>query len=55
MKLYIVIRKDNGYPLVVYPDYETAKHVAETNGELVVEAVTPNSHKITSEGKEISY
>jgi hypothetical protein len=33
---YVVVRKDNGYPLLIYPDEEKAKGIAEANNELYV-------------------
>ncbi len=37
---YVIVRKDNGYPLSIYTDKELAEEVARVNGERVV-VVTP--------------
>lgn len=33
---YVVTHRDNGYPLLVYPDKDRAATIAETNNENVV-------------------
>jgi hypothetical protein len=37
---YVIVRKDNGYPLQIYADKELAEQIARANGEKVV-PVTP--------------
>ena len=37
---WVIVREDNGYPLIVYADEGRAKQVARVNSEEVV-AVTP--------------
>ncbi len=39
---WVIVRKDNGYPLIVYADENRAKQVARVNGEEVV-AVVPKT------------
>lgn len=36
---YVVTRKDNGYPLLIYPEQERAEMVASSNGETVVPVI----------------
>ena len=36
---WVVTRRDNGYPLLVYPDRKTAEEVAQVNGERFVKVV----------------
>lgn len=33
---YVIVRKDNGYPLQVYADEQLAQEVAKANGEDLV-------------------
>ncbi len=33
---YVIVRKDNGYPLQIYADKQLAEEVARVNGECVV-------------------
>ncbi len=37
---YVIVRKDNGYPLCIYVDKELAEQIARANDERVV-VVTP--------------
>ncbi len=39
---WVIVRKDNSYPLIVYADEDRAKQVACVNGEEVV-AVVPKT------------
>ena len=41
---YVIVRKDNGYPLQIYTDKNTAYEVAKANNEKVV-LVSLNENK----------
>jgi hypothetical protein len=44
---YVVVRKDNGYPLLVYPDRKTALRISGCGkNETIIPVETPKDHHI---------